>query len=173
MTADFKAMRPGIALATFSILLGFSLGGVFGIAEDSLKGRLEASAGAVRETVYGGDEARIQKTLDKSWVYLQRAHLHSGAIGTAALAMSLLLGFLDIRAGWKAASSLLLGLGAVGYGQFWFWAGMRAPGLGGTGVAKESLAWLGMPSAAMCLVGAALTLSLCVGASWSRDQSSG
>jgi hypothetical protein len=42
--------------------------------------------------------------------------------------------------------SLALGAGGLGYSIFWMWAGFRAPALGGTGAAKESLEWLAMPS---------------------------
>ena len=30
---------------------------------------------------------------------------------------------------------------------------MRAPGLGSTGAAKESLEWLALPSSALCIIG--------------------
>lgn len=39
-----------------------------------------------------------------------------------------------------------LGAGGFGYSVFWMWAGFRAPSLGSTGAAKESLNWLAMPS---------------------------
>jgi multisubunit Na+/H+ antiporter MnhB subunit len=45
-----------------------------------------------------------------------------------------------------ALVSLALGAGGLGYSIFWMWAGFRAPGLGSTGAAKESLKWLAMPS---------------------------
>jgi hypothetical protein len=160
---DLHPVRFGLILSVFSIFLGFTLGGLFGINEDAMKARLKASAEAVREQAYKGDGEAIKKTLDKSWVYVQRSHLHYGAIGTAALALCLLLAFLDIRTSLKKAASILLGLGAVGYGTFWLLAAFKAPGLGGTGAAKESLQWLGMPSAAMCLIGVAMVLGCLIG----------
>ena len=54
----------------------------------------------------------------------------------------------------------LLGLGALGYSAFWLWAGFRAPGLGSTGAAKESLRWLAMPSAGAMLLGTLCALVL-------------
>ena len=173
MKMDLHPVRFGLILSVLSIFLGFALGGVFGIFEDAMKGRLKDSAETVREQAYKGDQQAIQKTLDKSWVYVQRSHLHYGAIGTAALALCLLLAFLDVRTGIKKAASILLGLGAVGYGSFWLLAAFKAPGLGGTGAAKESLAWLGMPSAALCLVGVTMVLGCLIGhIHTNRDQGS-
>jgi hypothetical protein len=45
-----------------------------------------------------------------------------------------------------ALITIVLGAGGLGYSVFWMWAGFRAPALGSTGAAKESLAWLAMPS---------------------------
>jgi len=45
-----------------------------------------------------------------------------------------------------AAIGVALGAGGLGYSIFWMWAGFRAPALGSTGAAKESLKWLAMPS---------------------------
>ncbi len=44
------------------------------------------------------------------------------------------------------AIGVALGAGGFGYSVFWMWAGFRAPALGSSGAAKESLKWLSMPS---------------------------
>lgn len=165
---DLHPLRIGLTLSLLSIFLGFALGGFFGIGEDAMKKRMKASAETVRETVYQGDEETIRKTLEKSWIYVQRAHLHPGAIGTAALAQCLLLAFLDVRPWLKNAASIMLGAGAAGYGLFWLIAGFRAPGLGGTGAAKESLRWMGQPSAALCLMGTFLVLYCLLRSVWRK-----
>ena len=89
---DLIPLAPGAILALFSILFGFLLGGSFGAAEDSIKARLRASADEVFEIVYEGDAARRDAVVNKSWAYLKRAHLHGGAIGSAALSSIVLLG---------------------------------------------------------------------------------
>jgi hypothetical protein len=155
---ELQPVRIGLLLALVSILLGFLLGAAFGYNEDRMKDGLKESAAAVRETVYKGDDEAVKKTLDKSWAYLKRSHLHLGAIGTAALVQSLLLAFLGVPAWFKKTASILLGVGSIGYGLFWLFAGMRAPGLGGTGAAKESLAWLGQPTAALIIAGTVMVL---------------
>src|SRR5690625_1782953 len=91
MGRRFRLALPGLFFAVLTIVFGFGLGIVFGANEGAIKSRHEAAATAVRESAYGGDDAAIQAVLDKSWVYAQRAHLHGGAIGTAAVALILVV----------------------------------------------------------------------------------
>jgi len=77
---------------------------------------------------------------------MQRAHLHAGSLGVVAVGLSLLVVLLGTGPRVARAISLGLGAGGLGYSLYWLLAGFRAPGLGGTGAAKESLAWLAIPS---------------------------
>jgi hypothetical protein len=158
--ARVRAALPGFVLATLTIFLGFALGGLFGLNEDAIKSRLSARAAAVEATVYQGDAAAADAVLAKSWTYMQRAHLHAGATGTATVALIGTLVLIGVAPGAIRVIGLLLGIGSLGYSMFWLWAGFRAPGLGGTGAAKESLRWLAMPSAAAILLGTLCTLVL-------------
>jgi hypothetical protein len=155
---NMKPLLPGATLALLSILFGFLLGGLFGAAEDSIKGRLSASADSVFDTVYDGDEARRDKIVAKSWTYLKRAHLHGGAIGATALASIVLLGLLGGVGALERFSSLAFGGGALLYAVFWLVAGFTAPGLGSTGEAKEALSFLAIPGAGLCLLGVGGTI---------------
>ena len=148
-----RPLAPGILLALLAIAFGFGLGGAFGAVEDLLKGHLASEANAVIDSVYGGDADAAAAVASKSWTYFKRAHLHANALGTAALAASLLLALLGPPARIEQASSLLFGVGALFYGGYWLIAGLLAPGLGGTGVAKESLAWLAIPASSACMLG--------------------
>lgn len=149
-----RLCRWGVLLALLTILLGFGIGGVFGAFEDPLRAGLTERAEAVRESVYGGDAAKMKGVVDKSWSYYKRAHLHGGGIGAAALGAILLLASLRRpRAMARRALSLAMGLGGLGYAAFWMLAARRAPGLGSTDAAKESLAWLAVPSAGLLLLG--------------------
>ena len=148
-------IRTGAALALSAILFGFILGGIFGFNEDAVKGRLEASGAAVVATVYQGDVAAKDAVVAKSWDYLKRAHMHGGGIGAAALgaiAVIVLMTGMGTVARWSA---LFFGAGALLYSCFWLWAGFKAPGMGSTGAAKESLAFLAVPGAGLALLGAA------------------
>ncbi len=130
----------------------------FGAAEETIKGRRDRCGTAVLATVYAGDVEKKDAVVGRAWSYLQRAHLHGGAIGTAALASILALA-LVCRAGMLASiSALAFGLGALIYPLFWLMAAFRAPEMGGTGPAKESLQWLAVPSAGLAILGALGTL---------------
>ena len=153
-----RALAPGILLAFASIALGFGLGIAFGAAEDDLKDHLHASAQAVLESAYEGDESKAAAVVSKSWTYFKRAHLHANALGTTALGASLLLALLGPPGVLARLSSFGFGAGALFYGAYWLFAGLMAPGLGGTSAAKESLEWLAIPSAAACVAGLVGTL---------------
>lgn len=153
-----KPFSVGILLALLAILLGFGLGGVFGAAEDQMKQVLESSGTAVLDTVYHGDVAKKDAVVAKSWEYLQRAHLHGGAIGTAAMAAIAVLLLLSRRGLLACLSALAFGAGALLYSTFWLWAAWKAPGLGSTGAAKEALEFIAVPGAGLSMLGAAGTL---------------
>ena len=83
-----RSMAVGVCLALLAILLGFVMGGVFGAVESSIKKHLDDAGAAVLHTVYQGDVAAKDAVVKKSWDYLKRAHLHGGAIGSAAVESS-------------------------------------------------------------------------------------
>jgi len=155
---QIENLRPGAVLALLAILLGFGMGGTFGAAEDSIKGRLASSGEAVTDTVYGGDTAKRDAVVSKSWSYMKRAHLHSGAIGAAALAAIAILALMGSGGTTDRLASIAFGAGAILYGLFWLFAALAAPGLGSTGAAKESLGFLAIPGAGFCILGAGGTL---------------
>ncbi len=124
--AALRPALPGLALAVLTLLFGFGLGGVFGLDEDAIKSRLSASAAAVQASVYQGDHATAQAVVAKSWTYMQRAHLHAGSLGTAAVVLTILVVLLGASPGVTRAISIGLGAGALGYSVFWMWAGFLA-----------------------------------------------
>jgi uncharacterized membrane protein YebE (DUF533 family) len=156
---NLKPVRLGLMLALLSILFGYLFGIAFGAWEEGMKDDLRVSGEAVLATVYQGDEAALNKALGSAWTYYKRAHLHAGALGTAAVAQILLLTVLAAGARWKAVTSLLLGAGALGYSVFWMLAAQRIPVLGGSEAARESLDWLAIPSSGGCLIGTILVIA--------------
>ena len=167
-----RAALPGLAIAVFTVLFGFAMGGIFGLNEDIIKDRLAASAAAVTATAYGGDPAAAEPIVAKSWQYMQRAHLHGGAIGTAAIGMIVVLLLIGATPRAMRVLSLAIGAGGLGYAIFWMWAGFIAPGLGSTGAAKESLRWLAMPSSGAVMLATAAVGFLCVRAAASGGGTS-
>ena len=175
LSSRLRPVKLGMLFSLLAILFGFGLGGAFGLYEDGIKGHLKAEAEAVKDTVYKGGEAAdeaskakvaasMKKITDKSWVYVKRAHMHGGAIGAVGLAVCLMLALLTTCGILKFLSATTLGVGSLGYSVFWLLAALRAPGLGSTSAAKESLTWLAQPTAALCLVGLVLAmLAFCHG----------
>jgi predicted transporter len=163
MVSDFarerlRPLTPGVLLAFASIAFGFGLGIAFGAAEDDLKDHLHASAQAVLESVYAGDESQADSVVSKSWTYFKRAHLHANGLGTTALVAILLLALLGPPGVLERLSSVVLGAGALFYSAYWLVAGLIAPEFGSTSAAKEALAWLAIPSSGACVAGLAGTL---------------
>ena len=147
-----------LCLAVTAISCGFFLGGVFGAAEDSLKSGLNQSGVAVLDSVYKSDGAAKDAVVKKSWEYFIRAHLHWGSIGSAALALILTLTLICRPTRAAKVIAVVMGAGALIYPLFWLLAGIAAPKLGGTGLAKEYFAWIGTPGAACCILGVFGTL---------------
>ena len=153
-----KSIAVGICLSLLSILLGFSLGGAFGFAEDSIKNQIKVSGDAVLQSIYKGDVKARDAVVKKSWEYLKRAHLHGDAIGTASLASITIL-ILLCRLGFVAqASAVSFGAGSLLYSLFWLLAGFMAPELGSTGAAKESLSFIAIPGAGLSIMGVCGTI---------------
>ena len=176
MTFDLRPVRFGLLFGLLAVLYGWGLGLLFGVNEDRFHQRFIADAEASR-AIYlqkaGSEEgasAAIEEIDQSAWTYFLRAHLHAGGIGSIAIGASLVLSLLSVGRGPKLVASLLLGLGALGYPLFWMWAGLRAPGLGSTGAAKESLQWLAIPSAGGLFIGALITFGLVVVDLFSRRR---
>jgi len=165
-----RPVLPGLLLAVCTLVFGFLLGVVFGLNEDVIKSRLAASAAAVEVSVYHQDAAVTKSVLDKSWAYMQRAHLHAGSLGTAAIALMVVLTLLGTTPVVARVISVALGAGALGYSLFWLWAGFRAPSLGSTSAAKESLAWLAIPTSGLVVAGTVSVGVLLVMAMMSTKQ---
>ncbi len=166
-----RPLLPGAILALLAILFGFGLGAAFGAAEDSVKGRLRASADAVFDTVYAGDAQKRDAVVKKSWSYMKRAHLHGGAVGATALAAILLLASIGNPGLLERGVAIAFGAGALLYGLFWMLAAFKAPTLGSTGAAKEALGFIAIPGAGLCLLGVLGTLLAAIRALISKPGS--
>lgn len=151
----------GIVMSLLTIFSGFVLGTAFGANEEGMKQSLHAAGDEVLDSVYGGDTAAKDAVVAKSWVYLQRAHLHAGAIGTTSL-VSIVLLILICRLGILAnITAVSFGLGSLMYSAYWLLAGFKGPSVGDMHKAKESLDFLAIPGAGLCLLGVLGTL-VCV-----------
>lgn len=164
-----RPVLPGLFLAVLTLLFGFGLGVVFGLNEDIIKSRLNASADAVSAGVYA-DAAAKKAVVDKSWNYMQRAHLHAGSLGVVAVALSMVVVLIGTGPRVSRAVSVGLGAGSLGYSVYWLLAGFRAPGLGSTTAAKKSLELLAVPSSGLVVACTATVAVLVVMAMRRRDH---
>ena len=168
MKQEFAPMKIGAVLSLITLLLGFGLGALFGLAEDSIKGGFLEAAKLTLTDSATDLEQEAKSLTGRAWTYMKRSHLHANGLGTSSLAMILLMTLLPTSDGAKKVTSMLLGIGALGYSTFWLLAAQRTPALGSTGAAKESLRWLAMPSTACLVVGLLLVIWMVV-----RDFGSG
>ena len=155
-------VKYGLLFALITLVYGFGLGGTFGVFEENIKEHLKNSASEVLASTYDGDEAKMKKITDKSWIYFKRAHLHANGLGTASLILIILISFLPIGSKIKSINAIFLGVGSLGYSLFWMLAGLKAPGMGSTGLAKESLTWLALPSSGLCIIGLIMIVALVI-----------
>ena len=161
--------RWGVLLALVTLLYGYGLGMTFGGAEEQLKAKLaaggatwvEAQVSNSKSSTTAAGLAKVRakaesdsaKVVEKSWIYMKRAHLHANGLGTSALALIMLLALSGASDRRLRFTALALGLGALGYSSFWMFAGFMAPELGSTGKAKEALIILAGPSSLLCVGG--------------------
>jgi hypothetical protein len=188
LSAGLRPLREGLVLALLAILFGFGLGVAFGVFEDSMKqglqdrgarwqkSQLDRLAPEEREepakltAATAKLEAEKKKVIEKAWAYVKRAHLHAGALGTTAVALILLLSFVQAGVLLRRLTAVALGAGALGYGIFWLLAAFRAPAMGSTGAAKESLAWLALPSSGLCVLGLLVVMVLVIRETFLRSR---
>lgn len=160
---SLRQVRFGILLSLLTILFGFGMGGVFGAAEEMLKNDLKTRAKAAPLETYKSDEAKMAATIDKAWAYYKRAHLHGGAIGTASLLCAILLAAMSKPAPFtKSLAAVAMGVGGLGYSIYWLVAGYRAPALGSTSAAKDSLEWLAVPTAGLVMMSLVAVIALAI-----------
>lgn len=168
LSPSLRLALPGMLLALLTILYGQGMGVFFGLNEQAIKARLKTSALEVKDTVYYGDTAAMKTVLDNSWNYMKRAHLHAGGMGTTAFVLMLTVGLLGVARRTVIALGIALGAGGLGYSLYWMFAGFRAPGLGSTTAAKESLRWLAMPTSGAFVLATLAVLALLVSAMAAR-----
>ncbi|MDH5559620.1 MAG: hypothetical protein OEY59_02040 [Deltaproteobacteria bacterium] len=143
---EFRSVKIGIILILLGFLFGLGLGIVFGVFEDNLKDNLKKDAGIVLQQIYQGDQAKADKIVSKSWVYIKRAHFHATGMATIALLLTIIMCRIPVAESLKKLIAIFFGIGSIGYPLSWLLAGLNAPALGSTGVAKSQLVFLAAPS---------------------------
>jgi len=178
---NFPSVRLGAILSLLTILFGFGVGVAFGLYEDDMKKNLKDKAlmtveadksKPLEKQIYKGDMAKVDKISNKSFKYLIRAHLHSSGLGAIAMSLIILLSFMTgVPSVVRWIVSFMLGLGSLMYSMAWMYAGLKAPLLGSTGAAKQSLYFMAGPSIVMCVVGVFAVLVLVVYQAYIKKES--
>jgi hypothetical protein len=146
-------VRLALVIGLLTLLFGFLLGAFFGGAEDAMKELLHNKGKVVLESVYQGDVAKLESVQSKSWTYFKRSHMHANGIGVVTLFLAFLFAALPIKGFVQTVPPTIFALGGLGYSIFWILAGLAAPELGATDLAKASYGWLAIPSTALMLIG--------------------
>ena len=74
-------IRPGLIIATLTILFGLGMGIVFGTHEDNVKGWIKDGV-AQHQTLHD------EKSFSKIWRYSQRSHFHAMGVGSTTMALN-------------------------------------------------------------------------------------
>jgi hypothetical protein len=81
-------LRPamvGMWLAILTLLFGFTPGIFFSLHNEAIRSRLNACAAEVRDSIYWGDDQKINAVLDMSWSSIQHAGLLAGGLGGTSI----------------------------------------------------------------------------------------
>ena len=99
---EFRNIRYGILFSLLTLLFGFGLVVTFGVYEEEILQIFSNKAEYVSQTIYEGDEAKMQKSVKLAWNHLNNARLHAFSLGTASLTLCVLLAFLSINDNMKS-----------------------------------------------------------------------
>ncbi|MBR9729147.1 hypothetical protein ACFOD0_16780 [Shewanella intestini] len=154
---NIKPIRIGIMLCLVTILFGYILGGAFGAANSTIKGYFHQQVYVTHAQNFTSEQDKVT-AYNKAKAYIKRAHLHSGAIGSAALVTILALGFCGVSERKKKLTSIMIGFGASGYGVFvWTLMALMTPMIGKS-AAHELVAVLAIPTGLALVVGTIVTM---------------
>lgn len=122
MLDSINLVKPGLALVFIGLFFGLSMGILFGVNEDAVKGYIDNG-------IEANQALHDKKSASKIWRYAQRSHFHALGIAAFSLALILLINFLTMKDKFKEMSSVLVGLGSF-YPLGWFSMFILAPSLG-------------------------------------------
>lgn len=119
---DLKVIKIGLLITLLSLLFGIGLGIVFGAKEEVFKNYISQNI-AANPTLHD------EKSKDKIWRYVQRAHFHSTGIAAYSLALLLIILVSKMKTSAKTFSSTFIGIGTL-YPLSWYLMFYLAPKIG-------------------------------------------
>ena len=119
---DLKVIKIGLLITLLSLLFGIGLGIVFGAKEEVFKNYIS-------QNISANPTLHDEKSKDKIWRYVQRAHFHSAGIAAYSLALLLIILVSKMKTSAKTLSSTLIGIGTL-YPLSWYLMFYLAPKIG-------------------------------------------
>ena len=119
---DLKVIKIGLLITLLSLLFGIGLGIVFGAKEEVFKNYIS-------QNIQANPTLHDDKSKDKIWRYVQRAHFHSAGIASYSLALLLIILVSKMKTNAKSFSSTMIGIGTL-YPLSWYLMFYLAPQIG-------------------------------------------
>ena len=117
-----KVIKIGLLITLLSLLFGIGLGIVFGAKEEVFKNYIS-------QNIQANPTLHDDKSKDKIWRYVQRAHFHSAGIASYSLALLLIILVSKMKTNAKSFSSTMIGIGTL-YPLSWYLMFYLAPQIG-------------------------------------------
>ena len=122
LNIDLKVVRIGLLITLLSLLFGIGLDIVFGAKEEVFKNYIS-------QNIQANPTLHDDKSKDKIWRYVQRAHFHSAGIASYSLALLLIILVSKMKTNAKSFSSTMIGIGTL-YPLSWYLMFYLAPQIG-------------------------------------------
>lgn len=122
LNIDLKVIKIGLLITLLSLVFGIGLGIVFGAKEEVFKNYIS-------QNIQENPTVHDDKSKDKIWRYVQRAHFHSTGIAAYSLALLLIILVSKMKENVKRLSSTLIGVGTL-YSFSWYLMFYLAPTIG-------------------------------------------
>ena len=122
LNIDLKVIKIGLLITLLSLVFGIGLGIVFGAKEEVFKNYIS-------QNIQENPTVHDDKSKDKIWRYVQRAHFHSTGIAAYSLALLLIILVSKMKENAKRLSSTLIGVGTL-YSFSWYLMFYLAPTVG-------------------------------------------
>ena len=106
LNIDLKVIRVGLLITLFTLIFGTGLGIVFGAKEEVFKNYIS-------ENIQANPTVHDDKSKDKIWRYVQRAHFHSSGIAAYSLALLLIILVSKMKDSMKSFSATMIGVGTL------------------------------------------------------------
>lgn len=122
MNFDLKIIKIGLLITLLSLVFGIGLGIAFGAKEEVFKSY-------ITENIKANPAVHDEKSKDKIWRYVQRAHFHSAGIAAYSLALLVIILLSKMKNSAKSFSSTMIGIGTL-YPLSWYVMYYLAPHIG-------------------------------------------